>query len=245
MLYYVGDFHGDPFQYDFSDLKEGDILFQLGDFGILWDEEFTNEEMTNLKKLGNADFETIVILGNHENYDIIETLPITFHYGAECWYYKNSDMEKPIYFPKAGEIMGIDGNRILCIRGAESTDKHLRVEGISWWKQEKLSVDEIDNIFEKLQSVNFQVDYVLSHTGPKSIVKEMMGPFLGYLKSCQVSQVLEGVYFNLDKERLKGWYFGHFHENIRFIDNNSHFVCHYLGEGYKKPMKFENFPKNP
>lgn len=83
-IFLTGDIHGSidistlntknfPQQ---KELSKHDILICLGDFGLIWDvNESKKEEQHWVDWLDSRNFTTIVVLGNHENYDRIEQLP--------------------------------------------------------------------------------------------------------------------------------------------------------------------------
>lgn len=81
-----------------------------------------------------------------------------------------------------------------------------RVEGISWWKEEAPSREEMENGRRNLESNHHYVDYVLSHDCPASCL-----PFLSWTaESDEVSRYLEEV---KQKTTYKQWFFGHYHIN--------------------------------
>ena len=70
-----------------------------------------------------------------------------------------------LIFAKDGEVYNIDGKSVLVIGGAYSVDKEYRIMyGHKWFKNEQLSVKEINDILEKVKGKHF--DIVLTHTCP-------------------------------------------------------------------------------
>jgi hypothetical protein len=48
--------------------------------------------------------------------------------------------------------------------GALSIDKHLRMDRVTWWKEEEISNIDFKNAISNLEKFNYEVDYVLTHT---------------------------------------------------------------------------------
>ena len=76
-------------------------------------------------------------------------------------------VSKHIRYLKRGRCYNIDGKNILTIGGADSVDKFRRTEGLSWWKEEAITDEDVSRIDN-----NIYYDYVLSHCCPLSIFKE-------------------------------------------------------------------------
>ena len=78
MVYITGDMHGDISRLDspaIKRLKKGDILIVCGDFGFVWDN--SKIEQKTLKKLGNKKFSVCFIDGTHENFELLNSYPVT------------------------------------------------------------------------------------------------------------------------------------------------------------------------
>ena len=54
------------------------------------------------------------------------------------------------------------------LSGADSIDKHLRREGVSWWQGEELSLGEFQEALDLYERVKPRV--VLSHDGPQAFI---------------------------------------------------------------------------
>lgn len=231
MLVCSGDFHGDETRVSYRrypelrGLKEGDIFFQLGDFGILWDFNYPSKrDAYKLKQINDKPWTTIAIVGNHENYDVIEKMPIIEKFGGcmrQCVY--NNIVYKHIFIIDHITILDIEEKHILCIPNAESHDIHhllnptdenyktdlymckkyhcwYRIIGESWWPQEKMNVQENIGFMEQHENEHF--DFILSHDAPGQINK-----WLSY-KSTEGECYLELLRRTLDFDK---WFHGHFH----------------------------------
>jgi hypothetical protein len=78
-----------------------------------------------------------------------------------------------------------------------------------------------------LSRFNYEIDYVISHTAPVSIVKRIINEDSSRIKD-STTEMLEEI-----KNRIsfKKWFFGHFHEDLEIGD----FICtmekgHYIKE---------------
>ena len=229
-VFVIGDIHGDPRIMNTTNFPEGndltkdDIVFQVGDWGIIWDREPSKEELYWMDWVAQKPWTTFVILGNHENYDRIMELPVTTKNGARCWEYETP--HGSIFFPLAGEVVEVDkGDKVekfLCIRGAVSIDKAYRTPNVSWWEQETLSHQEETDTLNKLDSLKWKVDYVLTHTCPAFIIHEFLDCPSDPKFHDPVSKFFDAVSLDLD---FKEWHFGHFHCDR--IAPEDPFFCHF------------------
>lgn len=129
-------------------------------------------------------------------------------------------MDNSIYHLKRGQIYTIDNKKFFTFGGAESIDKEDRVLGVSWWPQEIPSYTECYQAIENLKSVNWEVDYAITHAGPMNAVK----PYIYIDKHFKnpVSDFLKTFIF--PKLSFKRWFFGHYHID-KIITNK--FQCLY------------------
>ena len=67
---------------------------------------------------------------------------------------------------KRGRCYNIQGKNILALGGADSVDKFRRTEGLSWWKEEAITDEDITRVEETYY------DYILTHTCPTKIFNE-------------------------------------------------------------------------
>ena len=123
-----------------------------------------------------------------------------------------------LLFAKDGELYDFDGRKAIAIGGAYSVDKQYRLlAGMPWFPDEQPSEEIKEYVERQLESVDWRVDYVLSHTCPLHLVPADL--FLDGIAQGTVDQSTEEWL-----ERLCGklhydiWYFGHFHGNHRYTD---------------------------
>lgn len=203
-VFITGDTHGDIDFHKLTNtnwpeqkkLNQNDILIILGDVGWCWDGAGQDRYIQNW--YNNKNFITLGILGNHENYDIIEKLPIVDFKGGKA--YKLSDK---MYYAINGQIYTINGKTYFCMGGAPSHDKFYRTEGVSWWPQEIPNKNQRDFAVANLEHYDYKVDYILTHCGPREIVRDKLG-FDPHEYNAFHSFILKYVSF-------KEWFMGHYH----------------------------------
>ena len=108
--------------------------------------------------------------------------------------------------------------------GAYSVDKYMRTENISWWKEELPTNEEYAEATKNLKANGFSVDYIISHTAPKEIIRKM-GSNPDFTKDSELTGFLEWVMYETNYLQ---WFFGHWHidkkiDRIRFMMND--FEC--------------------
>jgi len=253
-IFLAGDFHGNtdtratlspmifPQQ---QELTKDDYLIQLGDFGLVWDNYVSaTTEQGLVDWLSAKPFTTVVVLGNHENYDRILMLPEVEMFGGTVWKYTDS-----IFILQRGKIYTIGGRTFFTMGGALSIDKHVRTEGRSWWRQEIPSYEEFDRGLQALEDCDYTVDYVITHTLPRRLINEFMnykrdqyfrqmGSPEGWYdrisdqfidteefnrKKDAVTEYLELIFLEY-KLKFKHHYAGHFHDNWTSKDGKHHIL---------------------
>ncbi|MDR2590159.1 MAG: metallophosphoesterase [Oscillospiraceae bacterium] len=187
--------------------KKSDVLVILGDVAINY---FGDPEDKKVKTLLNTlDITILSIYGNHEmRPEYIPTYNEIEWKGGIVF----SESKFPnLVFAKDGEIYELAGKRCIAIGGAYSVDKNFRiVNDWGWWPYEQPSDEIKKHVEANLDSVNWNVDVVLSHTCPfKYIPHERLIP------NIDPKRIDNGTEKWLDtiEERLtyKHWYCGHFH----------------------------------
>lgn len=208
MIYITGDTHGlidfEKLHYfDKGYFTKKDVLIILGDAGIVWNKETLNQNISKYSLLGLT---IIYIDGNHENFHLLECFPIVSKFGARMHYLGNN-----IYHVLRGEIMLINNLSFLCIGGAISIDKQYRKLGISYWPEEEILNEDIDNAILNLKKFKNKVDYVLTHCCDSGTVSYEFGyrPDICTDKLNFIDKVVDYKY----------WYFGHYHKDLVINDN--------------------------
>lgn len=239
MIYVTGDTHGDIDRRkigarnwpDGQRLTRDDFLVICGDFGALWSGGPRDEEL--LSWYESQPWTTLFVDGNHENFDLIEALPVSTGFGG--------NIQVVPGFPHVihlmrGEVYDLPVSASKTVRafvmgGAPSIDAEWRTPGISWWPSEMPDYEEYDNAEINLGRVGWSVDYVFTHEVPAEGVADALawvdGADLGIDDGYggtepspnELSDFLQYVDDHLDKDRLTMWYAGHYHVDCEVMDD--------------------------
>lgn len=193
-------------------LTKQDYVIILGDFGLVWyylTHKFYKETKYWLNWLRSRPWTTLFIDGNHENFDLLNQLPVTDMLGGKVHVVNDS-----VFHLMRGEVYTIGNKTFLAFGGAESTDKEQRVEGISWWRSEIPNYAECENAMVNIERHQYTVDYVLSHAMPHQVATKF-GSIAEYRINDPVGFMLEELSKSLT---FKHWFFGHMHVDVRIDD---------------------------
>lgn len=205
MIYITGDTHRDFTRLNNLKVTEKDMLIVLGDAGINY---CLNEEDIKYKDyLKNYKIKLFCIRGNHEERpENITTYKEVEMFGGKVFI---EDKYPNLIFAKDGEVYNIEGKTILVIGGAYSVDKEYRIMyGYNWFKDEQLSINEMNNIIDKVKGKHFNI--VLTHTCPyKYEPKEV---FIQGLDQSKVDKTMEKFLDKIEENiTYDKWYCGHYH----------------------------------
>lgn len=219
-LFFVGDVHGSIELKKLSnknfplarELTKDDIVCITGDAGFMWDN--SNETKYWDDWAEDRPFTIITCFGNHENYNAIRALP------TEEWCGGIIRKVRPhVMYLENGEIFNICGQTIFVQGGAASIDKAYRKEGKSWWSQEIPSREEFEHAAQNLEKFNFNVDIIVSHTAPNSMINKIDRFYPQY---DDVTNFLDK--FIISQVNYKDWFCGHFHIDRSFSNEHFHFL---------------------
>lgn len=211
MIYITGDTHGkferiSAFCAKMATSQE-DVIIILGDAGINY---YGGKKDIAIKRaLSELPVTLFCIHGNHEIRP--ETIPtyefIQWSGGTVCY-----EKEFPnLLFAKDGEFFNLNNHKCIVIGGAYSVDKFYRLErNFGWWADEQPS-DSIKAYVERqLESIDYKVDIVLSHTCP--LKYEPREVFLPFIDQSAVDKSTEQWLDTLEEKiRYTKWYCGHYH----------------------------------
>lgn len=210
-----GDIHGNLFEViDFINrfnLGKNDNIIILGDCGIAWrkDKKDLAQNIKLWNECGNG-VKLYFIDGNHENFNILNSLPIENNMGK---------IADNIYHLRRGQVYEFENKKILVCGGADSIDKYRRIENFTWWKEEAISQETIDDISAG------HYDYVLTHCCPRSVFEKnkIYLSTLQFLDENKINHNSEDMLEQLkNKITFDHWFFGHYHINCNLDEK---FTC--------------------
>ncbi len=201
MIYVTGDTHGDINRFKdpaMKKIKSSDTLIVCGDFGFIWDG--SRKEQSVLKKLASKNFTIAFVDGCHENFELLESLPVTEWNGGKV------HMVAPnIVHLMRGQIYTIEGKQIFAFGGGHSQDYEFRREGDMWWERERPSHDEIREAIRNLAEYGNAVDFIITHEPPASL-KDCLN--VDVLQRLEVHAFFEDI---IKTCSYKKWFFGKCH----------------------------------
>ena len=235
---------------EYDALTKDDVLVQLGDWGAVWSSPHSHHGKKDQElqiKWAKKNFTLAVVLGNHENYALIERLPWGEMWGGKVQILTPGNRYSPhgkygsIYILQRGEVYTINGKKILALGGAMSQDKATRVLDVDWWPDEIWNQKQIDNCLDNLDKHHWQVDYVLAHTCPTAIADALLEK-CRYAKPAYLSNYVAKsndpttkFFQHLVDNGLgfKQWHFGHWHLDEVIEHDMQHYQCHYNGAPFE------------
>ena len=237
MIYVTGDTHGDFSRFSSKRFPQAkamtreDAVIICGDFGGVF--AGTSAERSWLDWLEEKPFTTLFVDGNHENFEMLNALPV------HTWNGGRVHCVRPhVIHLMRGQVFEISGLTFFAMGGAASHDiqdgildpeapgfereywfkrrtrQMFRVKGVSWWPEELPSDAEYEEAVKNLERVNWQVDCVLTHCAPTSIQAKLDD---GYTPD-RLTDFLQTVNRLC---RFQHWFLGHYHRDCvvddRFI----------------------------
>jgi len=228
--YLLGDIHGywSVIANHIVHNEEKNIGYiQIGDFGIGFgspENEFNRLVQLN-DILNEYECDLFIMRGNHDD-------PAWFRDENFIDYKKALNR---IAFVPDYTIINIDMENILFVGGAVSIDRNPRRFNMdtfpAWWVDEVFTLD-----MKRLQEFE-NIERIITHTAPDFCEPlAFNGLVYGYAKNDadllgdlrkereDVTKMANTLMKN-GKNNLRGWYYGHFHANHRFIHENIEFEC--------------------
>lgn len=248
-VWVTGDIHGNPVrlstenfyeQKEFSGNKNENTVIILGDFGLIWNRNGEDkQEKYWLNWLENKPFTTVFVDGNHECFERLYGYPVSKWNGG-----KVHVIRPHVLHLMRGELFTVEDKKFFAFGGASSHDiqdgildyddpnwrekakeldkqgKYMyRINGLSWWKQELPTDQEMQHGLDVLKENNNVVDYILSHSPSTSELYLMGGK--GLYEQDKITNYLEEV---KAKAEYKTHLFGHMHMNKAINDKD---ICLY------------------
>jgi hypothetical protein len=198
----IGDVHGEFARLNVIINKhKPDVILACGDFGY-WP-KFRSQEI----KPGNTKI--YFCDGNHEDHHSLIDL---MEYVRD----KPIPIQKNVFYMPRGTVLEIDNKKILFIGGAESIDKEYRIPGKTWFPEESITQEDLDKL------PDIKPDIIISHTCPAFVMEEMNMTYWGDKSPDEQSPTLLNKVY--EKYKPARWYYGHFHQEFRYLKDNTQFV---------------------
>lgn len=208
MIYITGDTHGDLSHFKDPKLKrlgEKDIVIVCGDFGFLWDPNDPKEKR-NLEWLKKRKYTICFLDGAHENFDMLDSYTLYRWKGGNT--HKIADN---IYHLMRGEMFMFENKTFFVMGGGESEDKDMREDGVSWWKAELPTAEDLKNGQDNLRDYKYAVNYVLTYEAP-AIAKDFLK--LHTNKGVHITPLNTYLQELMKQVEYMHWYFGSLHTDL-------------------------------
>lgn len=241
MIYITGDTHipidiakldEKLFPEQFS-MTRNDFVIICGDFGGVWDNSEIHEYY--LEKLSKVPYTLLFADGNHENFDMLESFPVSDWCGGKVHFVRDN-----IIHLMRGQVFVIDGKIFFVMGGAHSKDMALRTPHVSWWEREMPDKSEMETGLKNLKEVGYDVDYIITHTAPTEIITKF------YTEKDELP-LNDYLSFIKDTVKYKKWFFGHIHRDNEFNDNiiSLYDRIYSIEEGRMLEDRCRNYEKKP
>ena len=229
--YFLGDIHGEwsvilnhlrkVSDFDLEE-KRNICYIQVGDFGIGYnkvDIEIRKLIVLN-EELATRESDLFIIRGNHDDPEWFQTDK----------YDSYKEQLTNIFFVPDYTVLNIDWENILFVGGAVSIDRNYnKMYGGKYWEDEIVKFD-----FELVKELR-DIDRMICHTSPDFVEPLAFNNLVySYAKNDDLllddlrnerANMTKLVTEVMNNNKLKGFYYGHFHRNYRFYHNDCEFVC--------------------
>lgn len=211
----TGDVHGDILLLleMVRSIENDEMLFVTGDFGLFWfDINSNSDKYTMLNNMLESKNAYIVFVdGNHENHNFINRTEISEFCGAKC----HKLLPRVIHIMR-GEIVNIDGIKIFCFGGAYSVDRFWREKNKTYFEEELPNENEYDSGLNNLINADFKVDYIITHTCQRRLVKKLSQRH----KAIEEIKLQNYIQWIVDNVEYKKHYFGHWHMDKKISESD-------------------------
>ena len=205
----MGDVHGEfGLLNSFIAKKHPKIIIVCGDFGYwprLKDKPKNPKYPKKPKTVIAGNTKVYFCDGNHEDHWSLRRL-------------ENNEIYPNVFYMKRGSILTLeDGRNVLFMGGAQSIDKDMRIEGRDWFREEEITLEDIN----RLPDANTKIDIVISHTCPEEMLSQL--PNVYNIETNDWSRKALSHVFQIYSPSL--WYFGHFHTYKTFYVLGCRWTC--------------------
>lgn len=227
-----GDIHGE-YTHFYKYQRKHDLINTVfifaGDFGIGFDlnikKEFRRLNLINNSLIKRNNY-MLVVRGNHDN---------PYYYNNETILNQISNIK----LLKDYTVLNILDNNFLFVGGATSVDRKPngrylgRKVDVNYWLDEKFILDE--NLLIKAIN-NIDINYVVTHSTPDFAYPQTYAGASDWFRTDPslieeliVERRLHTELYNIvlnnnqDSKSLKGWFYGHYHDNHQMYFNDTKF----------------------
>lgn len=195
-------------------------VYHVGDFGIYHDRDGIKYLRTVERQLALYGMDLLVTPGNHEDYSIINTMPI----GDDGLQF----VSEHISLMPRGYRWEQDGHSFVSLGGAASINFTSLKKDISWWAEEVITAGDLYRLAE-----GGTADVMISHEAPFNIdaleqMKEQNKDDWLPVELAYAHESQKMMTYAVEIVRPKMLFHGHYHhgyiENTLFVDS--------LGEGF-------------
>jgi Icc-related predicted phosphoesterase len=226
MILIAGDSHGDVqyMKHLFQLAQNANIhdIIICGDFGYWPEDQHGRQFLKHIENLMlGYDMRLYFIDGNHEDFNALKKLPKDrVSMIPECF--------NVFYIPRGVTTM-IDNRKVMGFGGAASIDRAWRVLGKSWFIEEMISEEDINNMTDVKN-----IDIMITHDGPLNIIKDKPGYRIDLNSEINRQQLRKAVM----KAKPKMLFHGHYHCSDHYINGEMYVYalhCNYgkFHETYK------------
>jgi Icc-related predicted phosphoesterase len=190
-------------------VSEVERSIQVGDFGVGFGGDYWHNQANELLQ-GNHRF----IRGNHDD-------------PARCKSMNNYIAD------------GTVEDDMMFVGGAWSIDYAWRTEGITWWPDEELSIEEFNRVIDIFNVVRPNI--MVTHDAPMIAAQTMfinsgLAMFHKPLIPTRTGQALQAMY---EIHQPKLWLYGHWHTTIETKIGDTTFIC--VGENDYIDIELDDF----
>lgn len=148
----------------------------------------------DLPEMGHSDY---FIRGNHDSPDICSQ---SLNWIEDGTYWPTQDM--------------------MFVGGALSIDQHRRVEGVSWWRDEEISISRFNQIIAEYEINRPRI--MVTHDCPEMIARKL---FFNNNKTTYQSVTRQALQTMYEIHQPDFWIYGHWHIPKNELVDRTRFIC--------------------
>lgn len=196
----IGDIHGHWYEYSILTQNITHKSIQVGDFGRGFNGTYWEERANEYHKSKQHRF----IRGNHDSPELCKNSSGWIHDGA---------------------VESYGDKTVMYIGGAWSIDSGYRTEGVDWWRDEELSINELNTLYD-IYCIT-RPDIMITHDCPTLAAYSMFikeGRTISH-KTLHLTRTGEALQAMFEAHQPSYWFFGHWHITKEYNMLNTHFHC--------------------